>query len=166
VAITVLRGVPMVPTQETFRYVLSPDKRFDARIFTCQIKHFVELFDYTPMEAVQAATTGVADLFMRPHELGRVLPGYYADLILVDGDPLEDIRILQDHQRLNMILINGRIHKKDSASQKVALSPLAWHLNQRLKPFLAQNDGGHPFVVPANATGEGAHAYGRLASLT
>jgi imidazolonepropionase-like amidohydrolase len=68
------------------------------------------------MEAIQAATTGVADLFMRPHELGRVLPGYYADLILVDGDPLEDIKILQDHSKLNMILINGRIHKKDTAS--------------------------------------------------
>jgi imidazolonepropionase-like amidohydrolase len=84
------------------------------------MKHFVELFDFTPMEAIQAATAGVADLFMRPHELGRVLPGYYADLILVDGDPLEDIKVLQDHSRLNMILINGRIHKRDSASEKVA----------------------------------------------
>jgi imidazolonepropionase-like amidohydrolase len=31
-----------------------------------------------------------------PEELGKVLPGYYADVILVDGDPLEDIELLQE----------------------------------------------------------------------
>lgn len=73
--------------------------------------HFVKLLDFTPMEAVIAATAGVAKLFMREDELGLVKPGYYADCVLVDGKPLEDITILQDHENLNVILINGRIHK-------------------------------------------------------
>ena len=48
---------------------------------------------------------------MREHELGKIQPGFYADCILVDGDPLSDIEILQDHSRLNVIMINGRVHK-------------------------------------------------------
>lgn len=48
---------------------------------------------------------------MRGHELGKIQPGYYADCILVDGNPLEDITVLQDHDKLNIIIINGRVHK-------------------------------------------------------
>ena len=48
---------------------------------------------------------------MREHELGKIQPGFYADCILLDGDPLSDIEILQDHSRLNVIMINGRVHK-------------------------------------------------------
>ena len=59
------------------------------------LEHFVKLLDFTPMESIVAATAGVAKLFMREDELGKVLPGYLADLILVNGDPLEEISVLQ-----------------------------------------------------------------------
>lgn len=75
------------------------------------LEHFVKLLDFTPMEAILAATAGVAKLFMQENELGKVQPGYYADMILVDGNPLKDITILQDHAKLSVIMINGRIHK-------------------------------------------------------
>lgn len=75
------------------------------------LEHFVKLLGFTPHESVIAATAGVAALLMRGHELGRIAPGYYADCILVDGNPLEDISILQDHDRLHVIVINGRVHK-------------------------------------------------------
>lgn len=71
----------------------------------------MKLLGFTPHESIIAATAGVAALLMRGHELGRIAPGYYADCILVDGNPLEDISILQDHDRLNVIIINGRVHK-------------------------------------------------------
>lgn len=48
---------------------------------------------------------------MRSEELGKIAPGYYADCILVDGDPLERIEVLQEHDKLNIIVINGRVHK-------------------------------------------------------
>lgn len=67
------------------------------------------------MESILAATAGVAKLFMQEHELGKILPGYYADCILVNGDPLQDISVLQDHSKLDVIMINGRIHKSSSA---------------------------------------------------
>lgn len=71
----------------------------------------MKLLGFTPHESIIAATSGVAALLMRGHELGKIQPGYYADCILVDGDPLEDISVLQDHSRLNVIMINGRVHK-------------------------------------------------------
>ena len=46
-----------------------------------------------------------------PDVLGKVLPGYYADVILVDGDPLQDISLFQDTKNLHAIVVNGHIHK-------------------------------------------------------
>lgn len=75
------------------------------------LAHFVDLLGFTPMEAIISATAGVAKLFMRSHELGKIQEGFYADCKLVDGNPLQDISILQDHDRLNVIVIKWRVHK-------------------------------------------------------
>lgn len=48
---------------------------------------------------------------MRADEMGQIKPGNLADCILVDGDPLDNIKVLQDHDKLNIVLINGRVHK-------------------------------------------------------
>lgn len=71
----------------------------------------MERFGFTPHESIIAATYGIAKLFMRSHEMGQIKVGNYADCIIVDGNPLEDITILQNHDRLNVIIINGRVHK-------------------------------------------------------
>ena len=75
------------------------------------LAHFVKFLGFTPMESLIAATTGVAKLFMREHELGMIKKGYYGDCILVNGNPLEDIEILQNHDKLDIIVINGKVHK-------------------------------------------------------
>ncbi|KAF2136479.1 uncharacterized protein K452DRAFT_353896 [Aplosporella prunicola CBS 121167] len=75
------------------------------------LEHFVRLLGFTEHEALIAATSGIAKLFMRENELGKIFPGYYADCILIDGDPLEDITLLQNHDKINIIVINGRIYK-------------------------------------------------------
>jgi len=97
------------------------------------LAHFVNLLDFTPMESIIAATAGVAKLFMRDHELGKIQAGFYGDCILVDGNPLEDITILQDHDRLNVITINGRVHK---AGRKEYVAP----------PIAGQDGNSHPIV--------------------
>ncbi|KAF5026960.1 hypothetical protein F66182_990 [Fusarium sp. NRRL 66182] len=61
------------------------------------------------------ATTYEAEAFGYTYEAAEKA-GYKreldrADCILVDGDPLQDISILQDHERLSIIIINGRVHK-------------------------------------------------------
>jgi imidazolonepropionase-like amidohydrolase len=76
------------------------------------LEHFVTLLGFTPMQAIQAATRDGGALMGRPDELGRIHPGYLADLLLVDGDPLEDIAILQDADRLAAIMKGGQFHKR------------------------------------------------------
>ncbi|KAJ5713572.1 uncharacterized protein N7483_010753 [Penicillium malachiteum] len=76
-----------------------------------ELSHFVERFDFTPHESIIAATFGMAKLFMRSHEMGQIKVGKYADCLVVDGDPLKNITILQDHDLLNIIMINGMVYK-------------------------------------------------------
>lgn len=75
------------------------------------LAHFKNLLGFTAHESIIAATYGVAKLFMREDEMGQLKPGNYADCILVDGNPLEQIEVLQDHDKLDVIIINGRVHK-------------------------------------------------------
>ncbi len=41
--------------------------------------------------------------------MGRIEPGRYADLVLVDGDPLADIRVLQAPERIALVIKGGEI---------------------------------------------------------
>jgi imidazolonepropionase-like amidohydrolase len=74
------------------------------------LQHFVELLDFTPMEAIRAATVH-GGAIMQNDTLGKVERGYLADLLLVDGDPLADITVLQDHSKLVGIMKDGSFHK-------------------------------------------------------
>jgi imidazolonepropionase-like amidohydrolase len=72
---------------------------------------FVDVLGFTPMETLVAATRLGGEIMGRPDELGQIKPGYLADLLLVDGDPLADIKRLQDRDALLMIMKDGRLHK-------------------------------------------------------
>ncbi len=71
------------------------------------LEHFVTHFGFSPSEALQAATRTGGEIMVRGHELGLVKPGYLADLLLVDGDPLQDVRLLQDKKRFAFIMKDG-----------------------------------------------------------
>lgn len=75
------------------------------------IQTFVEMLGFTPMEAIQAATKYGGHIMNMETELGLIKEGWLADLILVDGDPLADVRILQDKNRLLAIMKDGKFHK-------------------------------------------------------
>lgn len=75
------------------------------------LQHFVTRFGFTPAEALRAATMQGAELMGMGDELGQVKPGYLADLLLIDGDPTQDVAILQDAGRIRMIMQGGRLHK-------------------------------------------------------
>lgn len=47
----------------------------------------------TPEQALRTATTNAAELLGKSTELGAVAPGYFADLIAVEGDPLSNIDV-------------------------------------------------------------------------
>ena len=81
------------------------------------IEYFVDMVGMSPMEAIQAATRYGGEIMGMGDELGMVKEGYLADLLLVDGDPLSNVRILQDHSRLMMIMKDGKFHKQPDASE-------------------------------------------------
>jgi imidazolonepropionase-like amidohydrolase len=83
------------------------------------LEHFVNLFGYTPREVLHAATELGGQLMQMP-DLGLVREGYLADLLLVDGDPTADVRILQQRDALLAIMIDGAFHKT-SGSLRSAL---------------------------------------------
>jgi imidazolonepropionase-like amidohydrolase len=70
---------------------------------------FVDHFGYTPAEALTAATKLGGELMDLP--VGQVKEGFLADLLLVDGDPTQDVSILQDKGRLAMIMKDGALYK-------------------------------------------------------
>ncbi len=74
--------------------------------------YFVELLGFTPMEAIVGATRMGGEIMGMGSELGQVREGYLADLLLVDGDPLSDLRILEDAQKLIAIMKGGTFHKR------------------------------------------------------
>jgi imidazolonepropionase-like amidohydrolase len=70
-----------------------------------EMTHFVEL-GLTPIEAIQAATITNAEMLRMEKSIGVVEPGYEADLIAVEGNPLENIVTVQDPL---LVISNGRI---------------------------------------------------------
>jgi len=75
---------------------------------------FVEWLDYTPIEALVCATAYGGELMGMP--VGKIQKGYLADLLLVDGDPTKDVKILQNKEKIRMIMQDGYIYK-DTTSE-------------------------------------------------
>jgi imidazolonepropionase-like amidohydrolase len=70
---------------------------------------FMVKYGMTPMQAIQAATSSAADLLGHSAELGSIKPGKYADVIAVSGDPLQDIRVLENVQ---FVMKDGKVYKQ------------------------------------------------------
>ena len=70
-----------------------------------EFAQLVELAGLSPAEAIAAATTGAAKLLGIDNEVGRIAPGYSADLIAVSGDPLRDVRVLE---HVEFVMTRGR----------------------------------------------------------
>jgi imidazolonepropionase-like amidohydrolase len=63
-----------------------------------------------PIDAIQAATMNAADLVGMPKAIGSLETGYYADLIAVNGDPLSDVKVLEN---VKFVLKGGAVVKND-----------------------------------------------------
>jgi imidazolonepropionase-like amidohydrolase len=65
----------------------------------------VDLVGMSPAEALASATTGAAKLLGLDNQVGRIAPGYSADLIAVGGDPLRDVRLLE---HVDYVMVRGK----------------------------------------------------------
>jgi len=75
------------------------------------LEYFVKYLGMTPMQALISCTRWGGQMMMRGGELGEIKEGYLADLLLVDGDPLSSISILQNRGKLLAIMKDGAFHK-------------------------------------------------------
>jgi imidazolonepropionase-like amidohydrolase len=75
------------------------------------LETFVKVVGMSPMEALLSATAWGGPMMRMGKVLGYVREGYLADLLLVDGDPLADITILQDRARILAVMKDGEFHR-------------------------------------------------------
>jgi imidazolonepropionase-like amidohydrolase len=67
-----------------------------------------------PADLIRAATTTAAQLLRMAGEVGVVAPGALADLLVIEGNPLADIRVLTTPDRtLKLIMKGGRVYKNE-----------------------------------------------------
>ncbi|ANO51171.1 Xaa-Pro dipeptidase [Woeseia oceani] len=67
-------------------------------------------FGMTPLQALQSATVNAAKLLGWEDRVGQIAPGYYADIIAVDGNPLEDISTLEN---VGFVMKGGVVYKSE-----------------------------------------------------
>ncbi|MSR02668.1 MAG: amidohydrolase family protein [Gemmatimonadetes bacterium] len=115
--VTKARGMYMMPRmEETFKkahglgikMVTGADVSYTPLSITRvshEVTNFVKL-GMTPLEALRSATITAAELFRIEKKTGAIEPGLEADLIVVEDNPLEVVRTLQD---VLFVMSNGRI---------------------------------------------------------
>jgi imidazolonepropionase-like amidohydrolase len=86
-----------------------------GKLYTQQCREFTLRSEvFSPVELLRQATSIPADMMMMKGQVGCVAPGACADLIVVDGDPLEDISLLAaDGKNLRMIMRAGELVKHE-----------------------------------------------------
>jgi imidazolonepropionase-like amidohydrolase len=67
-------------------------------------------FGMSPMQAIQSATSRAAELLDMKGRIGVIAPGAYADVVAVAGDPLADVKILEN---VGFVMKDGKVFKND-----------------------------------------------------
>lgn len=95
-------GVKILSGSES-GFSLTPYGHWHAR----EMEIFVKYLEMTPVEAIQTATANGA-LAMQREDLGTLEKGKMADVLVIEGDPTEDIKVLQDRRRLHHVFKAGQ----------------------------------------------------------
>lgn len=77
----------------------------NARQFAFMVK-----YGMTPLQAIQSATLSAADLIGKSDVFGSLQPGKYADIIAVSGNPLDDVRVLEN---VKFVMKEGKVYKQE-----------------------------------------------------
>jgi len=110
---------------ETARRAFKAGVRFamgsDALFTMCgentrELGWFVKL-GMTPEQALTTATTNAATLLGKEKELGAIVPGYFADIVAVEGDPLADVNVTINNVR--WVMKGGVVVVEKTATGKV-----------------------------------------------
>ena len=72
-----------------------------------ELEFFVNYVGFSPLETITCATRTGAEIMGRSDEFGTLEAGKLADVLVVEGDVLSDISLLQDRQRFVAVLQSG-----------------------------------------------------------
>jgi imidazolonepropionase-like amidohydrolase len=75
------------------------------------LDYFVKYIGMSPMEALLSATAWGGPMMKMGKQLGYIREGCLADILLIDGDPLADITVLQDKARILAVMKDGEFHR-------------------------------------------------------
>lgn len=94
------------------KIALGTDAGFNAILHgdSAQELEMLVRWGMTPMEALVTATSSSAALMGKENELGTIETGKMADLVVVDGNPLDDISILQKKEAILLVIKDGVVH--------------------------------------------------------
>ena len=96
--------------QAGIKIAMGTDTTVDPEIGTnaYELEIYVNL-GMTPMEAIMTATKNAAEAIWLGKDTGTLEKGKYADMIAVDGNPLSDIRVLQDREKIKLVIKEGQV---------------------------------------------------------
>jgi imidazolonepropionase-like amidohydrolase len=75
------------------------------------LEYFVKHIGMSPTEALLSATAWGGPIMRMGDQLGQIKDGYLADILLIDGDPLADITVLQHKERILAVMKDGEFHR-------------------------------------------------------
>ena len=106
------------------KFVLGTDSGFAITPYgewhATELELLMKYAGVSELEAIRAATYDAGVVLNLEGEIGRVAPGMLADLLVVDGDPSEDITVLQDRERIEQIILDGEVVEIDREHPVVA----------------------------------------------
>ena len=76
------------------------------------LEYFTKHIGMSNLEALLSATAWGAPMMRSAEPLGQLREGYLADILLVDGDPMVDITVLQDKSRILAVMKDGKFHRE------------------------------------------------------
>ena len=111
----VKQGTWLCPTMAVYYTAWAPEGTAAGRYQRkrAEVHPYMIQFGMTPMQAIQAATSRAAELLGMSGQVGVIAPGAHADVIAVQGDPLQDVRVLE---RVSFVMKDGTVFRSTQPS--------------------------------------------------
>jgi imidazolonepropionase-like amidohydrolase len=138
-------GVKFVVGTDT-GFAVTPFGEWHAR----ELELLMKYAGLSELEAIGAATYNAGIVLNLEGQVGAVAPGMLADLLVVAGDPSEDIRVLQDKTRIETIVLDGEIVEVDRDLESWPNERSLTYTDKNLTQALVRTAAaGSPSSVPA-----------------
>lgn len=127
-------------------FAITPLGEWHAR----EIELLAKYSGMSNVEAIQTATSNAALTVGLADKVGAVVPGMLADLLMIDGDPAADLMILQDRNRIEVVVKDGKVIDFSDDDRYV------------LRPYEPSQIFQHDILMYSTVYGDGTPASDRL----